>query len=410
MPHATPSKPHDGTEDRFSVITHERSTRADGIPARTADVIVVGAGPSGIASALALKDAGVRALVLDRADHVAAAWRGRYDRLRLNTSRPLSHLPDRPFEKGTPMFPTRDQLIEHVERHAAEDGLELRLGTTVEEIVRDDGGWRVRTTRGDLHATQVIVATGYENQPVIPPWPGREAYPGRLLHSSEYRNPRQFHRDSVLVVGPGSSGMEIAHDLAHGGAAKVWLAVRTPPNLLLREGPGGIPGDMIGVAMLHLPTRVADALARFARRMSIGDLSEYGLPVPEEGPMTRLHRLGVAPAIVETDMIETIKAGGIEIIPAVHAFTGPTVRLTGGPTVQPDAVICATGYQRGLEPLVDSLDVLDEHGRPRAVGEEPAAPGLRFIGYVPRPGGLGYAAAQAKRAAKAIARELREPH
>jgi len=320
-------------------------------------VIVVGAGPSGIASALALKDAGVRALVLDRADHVAAAWRGRYDRLRLNTSRPLSHLPDRPFAKGTPMFQTRDLLVQHIERHAAEDGLELRLGTVVEEIMRDHGGWCVRTRRGDLHAAQVIVATGYENRPVIPDWPGREAYPGRL-----------------------------------------------------REGPGGIPGDMIGVAMLHLPTRVADALARFARRMSIGDLSEYGLPVPEEGPMTRLKRLGVAPAIVETDMIETIRAGGIEIVPAVDAFAGPAVRLAGGPTVQPDAVICATGYQRGLEPLVDSLDVLDEHGRPRAVGEQAAAPGLRFIGYVPRPGGLGYAAAQAKRAAKAIVRELREPH
>jgi glycine/D-amino acid oxidase-like deaminating enzyme len=66
------------------------------------------------------------------------------------------------------MFPTRDQLVQHIERHAAEARLELRFGTTVEEIVRDDGGWRVRTARGDLHAAQVIVATGYENQPIPP--------------------------------------------------------------------------------------------------------------------------------------------------------------------------------------------------------------------------------------------------
>ena len=132
---------------------------------------------------------------------------------------------------------------------------------------------------------------------------------------------------------------------------------------------------MIGVAMLHLPTRVADALARFARRKSIGDLSTYGLPVPEEGPMTRLRRLGVAPAIVDSEMIETIKSGGIEIVPAVDAFAGRAVRLAGGSTVEPDAVICATGYRRGLERLVGGLDVLDEHGRPRADGR--AAGGKR---------------------------------
>ena len=372
-------------------------------------MIVVGAGPSGVASALALKDAGVRALVLDRADQVAAAWRGRYDRLRLNTSRPLSHLPDRPFAKGTPMFPTRDQLIEHIERHAAEDGLELRFGTTVEEIVRDDGGWRVRTTRGDLHATQVIVATGYENQPVIPDWPGREAYPGRLLHSSQYRQPAALRtRHACSSSDPAAPGWK-SHTISRTATRPRYgwpCALR--PTSSCAQGPGGIPGDMIGVAMLHLPTRVADALARFARRMSIGDLSRYGLPVPEEGPMTRLQRLGVAPAIVDTEMIETIKTGGIEIVPAIHTFTGGVVRLASGSIIEPDAVICATGYRCGLEPLVGSLDVLDEHGRPRAVGEHPAVPGLRFIGYVPRPAGLGYMAKQAKRAAKAIARELRD--
>jgi len=272
--------------------------------------------------------------------------------------------------------------------------------------VRGDGCWRVRTTGGYLRTGQVIIATGYENEPVMPDWPGRDGYPGQLLHASQYRNPLPFGGQRVLVVGPGSSGMEIADNLARGNAAKVWLAVRTPPNILLREGPGGIPGDMIGVAMLRLPTGVADRLARFARRISIGDLSEYGLPVPKEGPMARLHRLGVAPAIVSAELIQTIKTRAVEIVPEVQAFAGRVVRLAGGPTVEPDAVICATGYERGLERLVGNLDVLDAHGRPRVVGEHPAAPGLRFIGYVPRPGGLGYMAKQAKRAARAIATEL----
>jgi cation diffusion facilitator CzcD-associated flavoprotein CzcO len=87
----------------------------------------------------------------------------------------------------------------------------------------------------------------------------------------------------VLVVGPGSSGMEIAHELAEGGAAKVWLAIRTPPNILLRRGPGGVPGDLIATALWHLPSPVADRVARFGARMDLGDLSEDGLPQPETG-------------------------------------------------------------------------------------------------------------------------------
>ena len=80
--------------------------------------------------------------------------------------------------------------------------------------------------------------------------------------------------------------------------------------------------------------------------------------------------------------------------------------LADGERVEPDAVIAATGYRRGLEPLVGHLGVLDDRGLPRAVGAQAAAPGLRFVGYVPRPAMLGHTARDAKRAAKAIAREL----
>src|SRR5207249_8672046 len=89
-------------------------------------VVVVGAGPAGVSAALALKDAGLRPLVLEQAEQVGSSWRRRYDRLRLNTCRFLSHLPDRRFPKGTPMFPSRDQVIEHLERHAGEDRSEER--------------------------------------------------------------------------------------------------------------------------------------------------------------------------------------------------------------------------------------------------------------------------------------------
>jgi cation diffusion facilitator CzcD-associated flavoprotein CzcO len=370
-------------------------------------VVIVGAGVSGVSAALSLKDLGLRPVVLDQADQVGSAWRGRYDRLRLNTCRPFSHLPGRPYPKGTPMFPGRDDVIDHIQRHANEGGIDLRLGVGVDRIERDDGSWVVHTSDGPLRTPQVIVATGFDRHPLIPDWPGREDFGGRLLHAHAYKNPEPFQGDSVLVVGPGCSGMEIAHDLATSGAAKVWLSARTPPNITLRAGGPGIPGDIIGVALLRAPTRFADAVARFGRRMDIGDLTEYGLPVPEEGLFSRLYRLGVAPAIVDKEVIESIKARRIEVVRGVESLDASGVELADGARVEPDAVICATGYRRGLEPLVGDLGVLDDRGMPLAVGEAAPAPGLRFIGYVPRPGMLGYSAKEAKRAAKAIAKEVR---
>lgn len=371
------------------------------------DVVVVGAGPAGIAAAVTLKDRGVRPLLVDQAEQVASAWRGRYDRLRLNTWRPFSDLPGRPFPKGTPTFPSRDQLIEYLDRHAHEDGIDLKMGTRVDRVDAGDPAWRVVTSDGEIPARQVVIATGYEQVPFIPEWPGRSEFAGELTHAAAYRNPAPYAGKRVLVVGPGCSGMEIAYDVAAGGAAKVWLSARTPPNIVLRQGPGPVPGDLVAVILMRAPVRFADAFARFGRRMDLGDLSAYGLPVPEEGVFARLRRLGVAPAIVDHEVIEAVKTGRIEVVPGVESLDREGVTLAGGGRVEPDAVICATGYRRHLEPLVGHLDVLDERGVPRAVAPTPAAPGLRFLGYVPRPGGLGYTGKQARHAARAITRELR---
>ena len=304
------------------------------------------------------------------------------------------------------MFPTRDQVVSHLDRHAREDGIELRLSTTVDHIDARPAGWRLTTSGGDLDARQVVVATGLQHTPEVPDWPGKDAFTGELLHSSAYRNPMAYRDKRVLVVGPGSSGMEIAHDLATGGAAKVWLAVRTPPNILLRGLPGGLPGVLIATPLYHAPTRIADAIADRARLANLGDLTEFGLPVPAEGIFARNARLGQAPAIVDIDVIDAIKDGSIEIVGAVAAFDGAAVSLVDGTQLEADVVICATGYRTGLENMAGHLGVLDERGRPKATGEEPARDGLRFLGYLARPSQLGYVAKQSKRVAKRIADEL----
>src|SRR5262249_15171249 len=153
--------------------------------------------------------------------------------------------------QGTPTFPSRDQVIAHLEEHAA--GLDLRLGVTVTRIERDDDGWLVHTDDATLSAAYVVVATGYERSPMIPDWRGRDEYAGELVHSAHYRNPDPYAGRAVLDVGPGCSGMEIAYDLAVGGAAKVWLSARTAPNIFMRTGPGGLPGDYIARALFRLP-------------------------------------------------------------------------------------------------------------------------------------------------------------
>ena len=364
---------------------------------------MVGAGPGGLAAAAELRRRGVQATVLDQADAIGSSWRGRYDRLRLNTSRFSSKLPKARYARGTPVFPSRDQMVSYLEEYAERNELEVRLGTRVERIDRNEGGWVLRTSGGDVHASQVIVATGHENTPRIPDWPGRDRFRGELIHAAAYRNPEPFRGKEILVVGPGCSGIEIAYDLATGGAGPVRLAVRTPPSITLRSSMG-IPGDLPARAMLHLPPRIADAQMKVIDRLDIGDLSEYGLPRPEEGLFARLRREGKAPAIVDKEVIEAIKDGRIKIVAGVESFDETGVKLADGTRVEPELVIAATGYDRGLESLVGHLDVLDERGYPRIHGGEEVAPGLRFIGYVPIPGLIGLMGREARRAAKAIAR------
>jgi len=369
-------------------------------------VVIIGAGPAGVSMALSLRDRGLRPLLIERGDHVGAAWSGRYDRLKLNTGRAFSHLPGRPYPKGTPMFPTRDDVVAHLDLHAHAPGIELRLSTEVTRVDRRGTGWRLETSTGDIDAHEVVIAIGNQHTPRVPELPGADSFTGELLHSSDYRNPRPYHGKNVLAVGAGSSGMEIAYDLATGGAAKVWLAIRTPPNIMLRSLPGGLSVDPLALTMYRLPYRIADAIGRRARRASLPDLSEFGLPIPEEGVFAREKRVEQAPTLVDMEVIDAVRDGSIEVVAAVDSFERDKVVLVDGTRLDPDAVVLATGYIRGLEPLVGHLGVLDATGKPVVSGVRPAAQGLRFIGYDIRPSLIGHMAKLSKRIAKRIAREL----
>jgi putative flavoprotein involved in K+ transport len=367
--------------------------------------VVIGAGATGLSCARALARRGIRSLVLERGEHVGTAWRERYRSVRLNSGRAFSALPGRRYPRGTPVFPTRADVIRYLDDYRAHYELDVRTGTDVTRIDRDNGRWRVTTDADELRVPQVIVATGLMSRPALPPalTNGPSSVP--VVHSAHYVDAAPYRGRDVLVVGAGSSGFEIAHDLVESGAKRVLLSVRTPPNMLPRAVVG-MPGDPAVMMLLRLPPRVADAQVRLLRRITIGDLAPYGLPVPKEGPFARLRRDGDNPAVVDPEAVEDVRAGRVEVVAAVAQLCDDHVRLTDGSDLSVDAVIAATGFSAGLEKIVGHLGVLDANGLPVADDARAALPGLRFVNFSLVPGLLRTAGPRARRSAAALAREL----
>lgn len=366
------------------------------------EVLVIGGGPGGLSTAAELIARGVSATVLEKGAGPGAAWARRYDALRFNTGRRNSHLPGAPFPRAWGQFPTRDQYVDYLRAYAEGHRVRIRAGVEVDRLDPVDGAWRVTTRQGELTARHVVVATGLAHTPVLPAWARDPALAGTVLHPDAYRNPVPFRGQDVVVVGAGSSGLELAHDLATGGAGRVSLAVRTPPTILYRRV-GGAPSDLPVPVFLHLPDRLVDRMLAALQRRVVGDLTAYGLPPAPEGAITSLKRRGAGVAVVDPEVVDAIRDGLVTVVPAVSGLDADGVVLVDGQRVPADTVLVATGYATGLPRLVGHLDVLDDRGMPWARSAEEALPGLWFVGYVYRPGLTGFVGRQARRVAREIA-------
>jgi cation diffusion facilitator CzcD-associated flavoprotein CzcO len=369
--------------------------------------IVLGAGFAGLGTAAMLQRRGVPALVLERSDQVAASWRNRYPSLRLNTLRWMSSLKGYRMPRRYGRWPTRDQVIEYLEDYAREERLRIEFETEAKRVTRSNGGWTVETDAGELEAPAVVIAVGYDHDPLIPGWPGKGQFAGELLHASIYRDPEPFRDRDVLVVAPGNTGSEVACELARNGARRVRAAMRSTPNVFRREWLG-MPTPLIAAPTDYLPTRIADRITSVAQRVMIGDLSKVGFGPPTYGLATNVLERKVAP-VVDAGFVDALKVGEVELVAAVEAFEDADVILADGTRIQPEVVIAATGYERGLDPLVGHLGVLGSDGEPTHVGApaSPAAPGVYFVGYgLWLRGQLPYTSRDTRRVARAIAREL----
>ena len=370
------------------------------------EVVICGAGASGLSAAAMLRKRGVESLIVEKSDRIAPSWRGRYDGLRLNTLGWMSRLPGLAPGWGPREFPSREAYIDYLERYAEHHRLRIQFDTEVSRLDREQGLWRLETSRGPLRSRFAVVATGYELVPKLPDVPGIESYTGELIHSSRFRSAAEFSGRDVLVVSAGVTGSEVAFFLAEAGAARVRVAVRTPPNIL-RRCRFGIPLNPVGPVLNRLPSAIGDRVTALSQRMIFGDLSDYGLSRPPKGVLSSLRERRIGP-IIDDGFVEAVKAGRIEIVPALEAFDERDVILAGGERIRPDAVIAATGYERGLENLVGHLDVIGEHGEPQAINgaTHKNAPGLFFVGYVVTLGGhLRGIRLESKKVARTLAKQ-----
>ncbi|KAM3272835.1 hypothetical protein ACQJBY_042732 [Aegilops geniculata] len=322
--------------------------------------VIVGAGPSGLATAACLKARGVPSLVLERDTCVAASWRHRtYERMRLHLPRCFCELPLAPFPPGTPPYPTRDQFVAYLDDYARAFAVEPLLGARVRAAAYDAaiGFWRVtvQVVGKDAMTTMVtefmsrwlVVATGENAEPV---WPdgveGMDVYRGTMMHTSTYKRGDEFAGKKVLVVGCGNSGMEVSLDLCDNGA-KASMVVRDKLHVL--------PRDMLGISTFGLsvfllkwfPMKWVDALFLFFSRLILGDTEKYGLQRPKIGPLQIKKSTGKTP-VLDIGALRKIRDGEIKVVPAINRFTESGVEFADGRKEDFDAVILATGYKSNV--------------------------------------------------------------
>ncbi len=130
--------------------------------------------------------------MLEQPDKIGAAWRTRYDALRLNTTGWMSTRPGyRASRRRYGEFPSRDVWIQYLEDYTEHYHIDVRFGTHVRRLESANGVWQVQADRGDLQARLVVVATGFDRDPNLPDWPGCDGFTGELIHSSVYRDPHE---------------------------------------------------------------------------------------------------------------------------------------------------------------------------------------------------------------------------
>jgi putative flavoprotein involved in K+ transport len=318
------------------------------------DSIVIGAGQAGLAAGYHLQRAGLRITLLDAAEGIGAVWRERWDSLRLFTPARYNGLPGMPFPGKRYSLPGKDEVADYLKAYVKQFDLPVRLGTRVTSLRSDGGAYSVSTDSGQLlSARSVIVATGANQQPYVPAFAAALDPHIVQIHSSEYRRPAQLPVGSVLVVGAGNSGAQIALELAEAGRRVVLSGRET--GSLPRRFLGRDIYDWLWPTLMRPPVHTALGRRLMQGRLFAGDpLVGMSTKTLEHANLLRAGRtLGVR--------------GGLPLLEDGHV-DAETV-----------AVVWCTGFRPDfswIELPVFGLDGYPLHQRGLVQG----APGMAFVG------------------------------
>jgi indole-3-pyruvate monooxygenase len=370
-------------------------------PMQSEDILVIGAGPAGLAASACLRHEGLEHVVLEREGNIGSAWHRHYDRLHLHTTKTYSGLPMMPWPKAAPRYPSREQVVQYLQAYAAEHHIAPRLGVTVHAVNRRADRFTVDTSAGVMTPRFVVMATSYNGVPNLPSVPGLESFCGTAIHAGVYKNAAPYQGKRTLVVGCGNSGAEIALDLAEQGV-DVAMVVRGPVHVIPRDM-FGRPTQHTNVLLSHLPLGLRDAIAMGTIGLVVGDLSRWGIVRPAVGPNRMIEESGRIP-ILDLGTIAMVKQGKIRVLLAVQEFLPDRVRFAGGAVHPFEAIIFATGYTPSLGNVIEGFETIaDARGRPHRFGEETGIAGLYFVGFKnPPTGALREIALEAPRVARSI--------
>ncbi len=312
------------------------------------EVIVVGGGQAGLAIGHFLARQGRTFAILEAADEPAAAWRARWDSLKLFTPARYSSLPGLPFPGDPDSYPGRNDVAAYLTEYARHFALPVVLGSRVRSVRRLEDRYRVALEDRSHTADQVVIATGPFQIPFVPAIADDLREDVFQLHSARYRAPRDLPDGPVLVVGGGNTGFQIAEELS--ATREVHLS--------------------IGSRQTPLPQRILD-------RDLFWYLEKTGLI--RKSTDTRIgRRLEGRDTLIGSNPRILRKRHGVRLRPRAVQASGRTIRFSGGSELDVDAVIWATGFRNDHSCL--DAPIFDDRHRVVHRRGVTGSPGLYFLG------------------------------